>query len=104
MANQPATPHRTIRVPDTLWTTAQARAAATGRTMTAVIADALTDYTSIYTADDALAVLVAEGHHTNDVHAAIDSLIDAGLELDQPDDGHVISAAELDLLREQLAA
>jgi|GEM_PF-3751675 len=46
--------------------------------------------------------LVAEGYARDDVVAAIDSLIDAGLSLDQPDEGYVITGDELGVLRAQL--
>lgn len=39
--NQPATPHRTVRIPDEIWEPAIAKAAAEGTTVTAVIIDAL---------------------------------------------------------------
>jgi len=59
--------------------------------------------TTQHTSSQALTVLTAEGHTTDNVHAAIDSMIDAGLELDQPDDGYVFTAAEMGVLRDQLA-
>lgn len=37
MPNQPATPHRTVRIPDELWEAVQAKAAAEGVTVTEVI-------------------------------------------------------------------
>ena len=40
-----ATPPRAIRVPDALWAAAQERAAADGRTVTAVVIEALRAYT-----------------------------------------------------------
>lgn len=55
------------------------------------------------TADDALIALVNEGYDRADVVAVIDSLINAGLELDQPDDATMLTAGELDLVRTQLA-
>lgn len=55
------------------------------------------------TADDALITLVNEGYDRADVVAVIDSLINAGLELDQPDDATMLTAGELDLVRTQLA-
>lgn len=54
------------------------------------------------TAEDAINTLVSEGHDRDDAVAAFDSLIDAGLELAQPDDGCVITPEELDVLRDQL--
>jgi prevent-host-death family protein len=56
------------------------------------------------TADAAVTALVSEGHDRADVVAAIDSLINAGLDLEQPDDGTILSYGELDVLREQLAS
>lgn len=44
MPNQPATPHRTVRVPDELWHAAQRIAADRGETVTDVIVRALTRY------------------------------------------------------------
>lgn len=41
MPNQPATPHRTVRVPDELWEAVQEKAAAEGLTVTDVIIKAL---------------------------------------------------------------
>lgn len=40
-----ATPIRAIRIPDTLWTAAQERAAADDRTVTDVVIEALRAYT-----------------------------------------------------------
>lgn len=57
---------------------------------------------NLITAATAVATLVAEGHREADVIAAYDSLIAAGLENDTDDNS--ITADELDLLREQLAA
>ena len=42
--NQPKTPHRTIRVPDTLWEATKAKAAGEGRTVTDVVVAALKKY------------------------------------------------------------
>ncbi|WP_190824721.1 hypothetical protein [Saccharopolyspora pogona] len=56
------------------------------------------------TAEQAVTTLTAEGHDRADVVAAIDSLIVAGLELPQPDEGTVISDAEMQVLRDQLAS
>lgn len=44
MPNQPKTPHRTIRIDTDLWRAAQARAAAEGTTVTAVLVAALRKY------------------------------------------------------------
>lgn len=44
MPNRPKTPHRTIRVPEPLWKSAQAKAAERGETVTAVILRALERY------------------------------------------------------------
>jgi predicted transcriptional regulator len=46
--NQPATPHRTIRVPDELWETVQQVAAERGETVTDVVLRALTRYARTY--------------------------------------------------------
>lgn len=55
-------------------------------------------------ADDFLDTLVVEGHDRADAAAAIDSLIDAGLDIDdQPDDGVLLSAADQATVRAQLA-
>lgn len=77
----------------------------------------------VFTAEWAVEILVAEGHDRADVLAALDSLIDAGLELDQPEPAErqmwltaderrygsdpepvqrILSATELDALRDQL--
>ncbi|MFW6776083.1 hypothetical protein ACOACO_17500 [Nocardioides sp. CPCC 205120] len=42
--NQPKTPSRNVRVPDDLWTAAQAKAKSEGLTVSAVIVAALQDY------------------------------------------------------------
>ncbi len=44
MANQPKTPHRTIRVDADLWDAAKALAAQRGETVSDVIRSALEDY------------------------------------------------------------
>jgi predicted transcriptional regulator len=44
MANQPKTPHRTIRVDDALWTSAQLAAAERGESVSDVIRAALARY------------------------------------------------------------
>lgn len=46
--NQPATPHRTVRIPDELWQAAKRKAADRGETVTAVIIRALTRYVRDY--------------------------------------------------------
>lgn len=46
--NQPATPHRTIRVPDELWEAVQQVAAERGETVTDVVLRALTRYARTY--------------------------------------------------------
>jgi hypothetical protein len=51
-------------------------------------------------ADTAVQTLVKEGYDRDDILAAYDSLIEAGLET--PNDENSISAEELDILREQL--
>lgn len=48
MPNQPATPNRTVRVPDELWEAAKRKAADRGETVTAVILRALTRYVREY--------------------------------------------------------
>ena len=55
-----------------------------------------------YTGVQAAALLVTEGFDRADVEAVIDSLINAGLELGQPDQGTLISNAEVGVLRDQL--
>ena len=44
MPNQPATPHRTVRVPDELWEAVKRAAADQGETVTDVILRALRRY------------------------------------------------------------
>ena len=56
------------------------------------------------TADQAVAILIGEGYDRAVVLAAVDSLIVAGLDAEQPDDGTLLTAGELDVLREQLDA
>ena len=57
------------------------------------------------TATAAVETLVAEGYTRADVLAAVDSLIDAGLELNQPDEGDtVLTEDEVQVLRDQLQA
>ena len=48
MPNQPATPNRTIRVPDELWLAAKRKASDRGETVTAVIIRALIRYVRDY--------------------------------------------------------
>lgn len=60
----------------------------------------MTTATATLTADEAVATLTAEGYDRGDVTAAIDSLIDAGLDAEQPDTHTVLTAAEVDLVRE----
>lgn len=50
--NQPATPHRTVRVSDELWQAAQRVAADRGETVTDVIIRALTRYVRDHPAID----------------------------------------------------
>lgn len=61
-----------------------------------------------YTAEQAVEELVYAGYDRDDVGAVVDSLIDAGLELPQPDDDddaqYVLTAEEVELVRTQLAA
>lgn len=44
MPNQPKTPARSVRVPDTLWSAAQKKAAENGETVTDVLLRSLTRY------------------------------------------------------------
>lgn len=44
MPNMPATPNRTVRVPDEIWVPAIAKAAAEGTTVTEVVIKALTKF------------------------------------------------------------
>ena len=46
--NQPATPNRTVRIPDELWEAAKRKAAEDGVTVTDVIIRALTRYVRDY--------------------------------------------------------
>lgn len=56
-----------------------------------------------YTAEQAESFLRNQGYDRKDVRAAIDSLIDAGLEIgDQPDYGWLLTDAEIGVLRDQL--
>lgn len=48
MPNKPATPHRTIRVPDELWQAVKRKAADRGETVTDVILRALKRYLRDY--------------------------------------------------------
>jgi hypothetical protein len=48
--------------------------------------------------------MVAEGHDRADVQAAFDSMADAGFELDQPDDGYVLSEDEVEMLYDQVGS
>lgn len=52
MPNQPATQHRSVRVPDELWRAAKRAAADRGETVTAVIIRALTRYVRQYPAPE----------------------------------------------------
>lgn len=45
MPNQPKTPHRVIRIDDTLWRAAQAKARENGETVSDVVRRALREYT-----------------------------------------------------------
>lgn len=62
----------------------------------------MTDTDRTYTAQQALDVLTGEGHHHEDVNAAIGSLIASGLTHDQPDTGLALTEAEIDVVRSQL--
>lgn len=48
MPNKPATPHRTVRVPDDLWQAVKRKAADRGETVTDVILRALKRYLREY--------------------------------------------------------
>jgi prevent-host-death family protein len=56
-----------------------------------------------YNTTEAVRTLTSEGFSRADVQTAVDSLIDAGLELPQPDDGYEFTEGEVDVLRDQLA-
>jgi len=61
--------------------------------------------TNTVTAEAAYDILVAEGFAKADVTAAIDSLIDAGLETpdeQQLEDGYVLAPGEVAVVRDQL--
>jgi len=58
--------------------------------------------TATCTAEQTVTTLTAEGNPEADILAAIDSLIESGLELDQPENGRIFSAGEVDVLRDQL--
>jgi hypothetical protein len=62
-----------------------------------------TGYPVAIDAQAAIDALVTEGHPRDDVQAAFDSMVDAGFQLDQPDEGYVLTPGEVDVLREQLA-
>lgn len=57
-----------------------------------------------YTDQQVVETLLTEGYTPEDVDAAIDSMITAGLVLEQPDEGYLFTAGELDLLRKQLSS
>jgi hypothetical protein len=57
-----------------------------------------------FTDTQAVETLTGEGYSRADVLAVIDSMIDAGLSLAQPNEGHVFTVGELDALRMQLGA
>lgn len=50
MPNQPKTPARSVRISDSLWTTARDVAHANGETVTDVVVRALDDYVNRHTA------------------------------------------------------
>lgn len=58
--------------------------------------------TATHAAEQVFVDLVADGWDRDDVSTAIDSLIEAGLDADQPDDGHVLTDDEIDVVRDQL--
>lgn len=55
-----------------------------------------------YTTEQAITILTREGHDRADVEAAFNSLVDAGFELDQPDEDYLLTGDEVDVLRDQL--
>jgi hypothetical protein len=56
-------------------------------------------------ATDVINRMVAEGYAYEDVQAVFDSMVDAGLEIDeQPDDGYVLTAEEVEMLYDQVGA
>ena len=48
--------------------------------------------------------MVAEGHDLDDVQAVFDSLVEAGLELEQPEEGWVLTGDEVEVLYDQVGA
>jgi hypothetical protein len=61
--------------------------------------------TTTYTTSTVHDILTAEGHDGAVVDAALNSMVDAGFELPQPDEGdYILTEDELGLLREQLAS
>lgn len=58
--------------------------------------------TATHAAEQVFVDLVADGWDRDDVATAIDSLIASGLDADQPDDGHVLTDDEIDVVRDQL--
>ena len=54
------------------------------------------------TVEQAIDRLTAQGHAEADVVAVVDALIAAGLELEQPDDGTVLTEGEVELVRADL--
>jgi hypothetical protein len=60
---------------------------------------------STYTTRQAFDTLTAEGYRPQDVDDALNSMVGAGFELPQPDEGdYVLTIAELVVLRDQLEA
>jgi len=59
---------------------------------------------SPFTGDQAIEALVLEGFRRADVAAGIDTAIDAGLVLPQPDDDTILTQDEVDQVREELAS
>lgn len=58
-----------------------------------------------YTVDEAIQILVREGHLREEVVSVVDQLINAGLLIqDQPEGDTVLAPEELDSMRAQLAA
>lgn len=61
--------------------------------------------TTVYRTASVIGMLTAEGHSHSDVLAAMDSLIETGLEIqsgDYADDENLFTLAEIGVLRDQL--
>jgi hypothetical protein len=57
---------------------------------------------STYTVSQAIDRLITEGFERADINATLNSLIEAGLELPQPDDNYVLGESDMSVLRDQL--